>query len=139
LPPFFAAKPVPFNPDRVKWDEYGAALIGVAGPLTNFVLAVAAALAFRAWGIGASANVHDFLIIFVQINVAFFVFNMIPFPPLDGSRLLYAFAPEPLQEVMRQIEGFGFMAILVFILIVFQFVSGPLVNIENSLINFLLA
>ncbi len=138
LPPFFAAKPVPFNPDRVKWDEYGAALIGVAGPLTNFVLAVLAALLFRAWGISATADIHDFLIIFVQINVAFFVFNMIPFPPLDGSRLLYAFAPEPLQEVMRQIEGFGFMAILVFILIVFQFVSGPLVNIENSLINFLL-
>lgn len=139
LPPFFAAKPVPFNPDRVKWGEYGAALIGVAGPLTNLLLAVLAALLFRSWGVGASANIHDFLIIFVQINVAFFVFNMIPFPPLDGSRLLYAFAPEPLQEVMRQIEGFGFMAILVFILIVFQFVSGPLVNIENSLINFLLA
>lgn len=138
LPPFFAAKPVPFNPDRVKWDEYGAALIGVAGPLTNLVLAVLAALLFRSWGISATADIHDFLIIFVQINVAFFVFNMIPFPPLDGSRLLYAFAPEPLQEVMRQIEGFGFMAILVFILIVFQFVSGPLVNIENSLINFLL-
>jgi Zn-dependent protease len=138
LPPFFAAKPVPFNPDRVKWDEYGAALIGVAGPLTNLVLAAVAALLFRSWGINAAADVHDFLIIFVQINVAFFVFNMIPFPPLDGSRLLYAFAPEPLQEVMRQIEGFGFMAILVFILIIFQFVSGPLVNIENSLINFLL-
>ncbi len=63
---------------------------------------------------------------------------MIPFPPLDGSRLLYAFAPEPLQDLMRQIEGFGFMGILIFILLVFQFISGPLLGIENFFIQLLL-
>ncbi|HEX7633242.1 MAG TPA: site-2 protease family protein, partial [Candidatus Saccharimonadales bacterium] len=47
LPPFFAAKPVPFNPDRVKWDEYGAALVGISGPLTNLLLAGLGALLFR--------------------------------------------------------------------------------------------
>ena len=45
--PFFAAKPVPFNPIRVKWGEYGAALVGVAGPLTNFVLAAAVSVIAR--------------------------------------------------------------------------------------------
>lgn len=136
--PFFIAKPVPFNPDRVKYDEFGAALVGVAGPLTNAVLAVIAALIFRAsGGVDASFFNHS-LVLFTQVNIAFFIFNMIPFPPLDGSRLLYAFAPEPLQEVMRQIESLGFVGIIIFMLVVFQFIAGPIINIENNLAIFLL-
>lgn len=138
FPPFFAAKPVPFNPDRVKFDEFGAALIGIAGPLTNLVLAVISALIFRGVGQHASSIVYNTLIIFTEVNVAFFLFNMIPFPPLDGSRLLYAFAPEPLQNVMRQIEAFGFMGILIFFFVIFQFISTPFMNIENNVIKFLL-
>jgi len=138
FPPFFIAKPVPFNPDRVKYDEFGAAMVGVAGPLTNLVLAGLAATAFRLWGADLSSFLYNSLIIFTEVNIGFFIFNMIPFPPLDGSRLLYAFAPEPLQDVMRQIEGFGFVGIIIFMLIIFRFISGPIVNIENSILNFLL-
>lgn len=137
LPPFFAAKPVPFNPARVKFEEFGAALIGLAGPLTNFVLAALGALIFRAAGIGAAVSVQDFLIIFVQVNIAFFVFNLIPFPPLDGSRVLYAVAPEWLQDIMYRIESLGFLSIIVFMLIVFQFVAPAILNIETSVFNFL--
>jgi Zn-dependent protease len=136
--PFFIAKPVPFNPDRVKYGEFGAALVGVAGPLTNLVLAVVAALIFRASGGDPSSFFNNALILFIEVNIGFFIFNMIPFPPLDGSRLLYAFAPEPLQELMRQIEGFGFFGIILFMLIVFQFIAGPIGNIETSIIQFLL-
>lgn len=138
LPPFFVAKPVPFNPARVKFEEFGAAMIAVAGPLTNLALAGLGAVIFRAAGVDAAANIHDFLIIFTEVNVAFFVFNMIPFPPLDGSRLLYAVAPEGLQKIMYQIESAGFMAILVFMLLIFQFVAPVIVNIESSILNFLL-
>jgi Zn-dependent protease len=138
LPPFFIAKPVPFNPDRVKYDEFGAALVGVAGPLTNLVLAGVAALIFRANGADPSSFFDNALILFTEVNIGFFIFNMIPFPPLDGSRLLYAFAPEPLQELMRQIEGFGFFGIIIFMLIIFRFISGPIGNVENSIIQFLL-
>jgi Zn-dependent protease len=138
LPPIFAAKPVPFDPDRLRYGEFGMALVGVAGPLTNLVLAALAALVFHAWGPDFGQNFYNALILFVQVNIAFFVFNMIPFPPLDGSRLLYAFAPEPLQDLMRQIEGFGFMGILIFILLVFQFISGPLLGIQNFFIQLLL-
>jgi len=138
LPPFFIAKPVPFNPDRVKYEEFGAALVGVAGPLTNLVLAGIAAIIFRVSGTDTNSFFNNALILFTEVNVAFFIFNMIPFPPLDGSRLLYAFAPEPLQEVMRQIEGFGFFGIIIFMLIIFQFVSGPIINIESHIIQFLL-
>ncbi|HVX48018.1 MAG TPA: site-2 protease family protein [Candidatus Saccharimonadales bacterium] len=138
LPPIFAAKPVPFNPDNLRWGEFGMALVGVAGPLTNLILAALAALVFQGFGASLGQDFYNALIIFVQVNIAFFVFNMIPFPPLDGSRLLYAFAPEPLQDIMRQIESFGFLGILVFILLIFQFISGPLLGIENFFIQLLL-
>jgi Zn-dependent protease len=138
LPPFFIAKPVPFNPDRVRYEEFGAALVGVAGPLTNLVLAGAAALVFRATGADIGSSFHNALIIFTEVNIGFFIFNMIPFPPLDGSRLLFAFAPEPLQRFMLQIEAFGFVGIIIFMLLVFQFIAGPVLSIENSILTFLL-
>ena len=117
LPPIFAAKPVPFNPDRVKYDEFGAALIGVSGPLTNLLLACASGLIFRS-GLVTSNGISDFFVIFTIINVALFVFNLIPIPPLDGSRVLYAFAPEPVQNVMAAIERMGLLAIFAIIFIV---------------------
>jgi Zn-dependent protease len=138
LPPIFAAKPVPFNPDRLKYDEFGAALVGVAGPLTNLALAVLAAVFYRVWGNDVSSGIDNVIFIFTAVNIGFFIFNMIPFPPLDGSRLLYAFAPEWLQEIMRQIEQAGFLIVLFFIFFAYQFLSGPIIYLENDILNFLL-
>ena len=59
LPPFFIAKPVPFNPDRVKWDEFGAALIGLAGPLTNLFFAICGALFLRGVGGQLAFNITN--------------------------------------------------------------------------------
>lgn len=138
VPPIFAAKPVPFNPSKLKYDEFGAALVGIAGPLTNLVLAGIAALIFRGFGQELSSFAYNAIIIFTAVNVGFFVFNMIPIPPLDGSRLLYEFAPEPVREIMQQIESLGFMAILFLFVIIIQFGAGPLVQIQQSILNFLL-
>jgi Zn-dependent protease len=139
MQPFFIAKPVPFNPERVRYNEYGAALIGIAGPLTNLVLAVIAAGLIRVAGIAVGTELFTVFSLFIQVNLGFFVFNMIPFPPLDGSRLLYAFAPEPVQRVMYTIESGGIMTILLFMFLFFPFI-GPLVgNIVNSLYIFLVA
>jgi Zn-dependent protease len=132
--PLFAAKPVPFNPDRVKWDEYGAALVGLAGPATNFVLAILGALPFAL----TTGMAQDFAYIFVIVNVGIMVFNLIPFPPLDGSRVLYAFAPEPVRRVMEQIEAFGFLAILLFILLIFQFFAPLVMDVQQTIVTFLL-
>lgn len=139
LPPIFAAKPVPFNPARLKYDEYGAALVGVAGPLTNLVLAILAAVIFHVWGNGLGSYFYNALIIFTEVNIGFFIFNMIPIPPLDGSRLLYAFAPDWLREIMQQIEAAGFITILVIFVLLINFFQGPIINIQTSIINLLLA
>jgi len=79
--PFFAAKPVPFNPNRVRYGEYGVALVGIAGPLTNLVLACLGALFIRIWIPHASTVVINDLALFTLVNIGFFVFNMIPFTP----------------------------------------------------------
>lgn len=134
LPIFGAAKPVPFNPNRVKWDEFGAALVGIAGPLTNLVLAALAALLYRLTG----GFLADVLIVFTVVNIGFFVFNMIPWPPLDGSRLLYAFAPEPLQRLMQQIEGFGISGIFIFMFLLFPALAPLLRTTNAAIFNFLL-
>lgn len=135
LPPFGAARPVPFDPNRVKWGDYGAALVGAAGPLTNLLLAVLSGLLLHV--VGMSSIVGLFLSVFLVVNVSFFVFNMIPFPPLDGSRVLYAFAPDPVREVMERLEAMGFMAIAFFMLLFFSFLSEPFIKIVGFLVQFL--
>ncbi len=138
LPPFFAAKPVPFNPNRVKYGEFGAALVGLAGPLTNLLLAFAGAGVLNIFKGLLGVDGVTFITVFIMVNVAFFVFNMIPFPPLDGSRLLYAVAPDPVRRIMEQIESMGFTAIIVFMMIFFAFLGPFVVNINRSILNFLL-
>jgi Zn-dependent protease len=137
LPIFGAAKPVPFNPNRVKYDEFGAALVGLAGPLTNLVLAVVAALVLRLFGMGLGAGVVEVFYVFIAVNIGFFVFNMIPFPPLDGSRVLYALAPEPLQRVMYQIETLGLVGLFVFMLILFPAIQPIISTANNTLLRLL--
>lgn len=113
--PILAAKPVPFNPFRVRYGELGAALIALAGPLSNFALAVVASLILRI--VGTDGLIGYALAQFLEINVLLFIFNLIPIPPLDGSRVLFAFAPEPLQDLMRQIEPYGMYIIFGLVLL----------------------
>jgi len=136
VPPFFVAKPVPFNPHRVKFGEYGAALVGIAGPLTNLLLAVIVAFIMHFSAVGT--QIYNIMSIFVYVNLGFFVFNMIPFPPLDGSRLLYAFAPDPLRKLMAQIESGGFMVIVLFMLLLFPFIGPVIQSIVENIYTFLL-
>ncbi len=138
LPPFFAAKPVPFNPNRVRFDEFGAALVGISGPITNILLAFSGAGILQLFKGSLGAEGVTFVTVFIMINVAFFVFNMIPFPPLDGSRLLYAFAPDPLRRVMEHIESMGFMAIVLFMVIFFVALAPMVITINQTILRFLL-
>ena len=138
LPPILAAKPVPFDPYKVRFGEYGAALVGLAGPFTNILLAIIGAVIVRLGGFAVGSTMYAVFEIFISLNVGLFVFNMMPIPPLDGSRLVYAFAPEPLQRVMRQIESYGLLAVLAIFLLLFSFISPILININTTIINLLL-
>lgn len=136
LPPIFIARPVPFDPSQVRYGEYGAAMMAVAGPVSNLCLAGIAALLLRSGLIGIEfVNV---VLLFMLVNVGLFIFNMLPIPPLDGSRLFYAFAPEPVQRVMYQIEAMGFLVLVLIILLLAPVLSPVLGNMNEAIINFLL-
>ncbi len=136
LPVFGAAKPVPFNPHRLRHGDLGAAMVAVAGPLTNLVVAVLMSVWLRF--VPASTLAADFLQLFVLVNIGFFVFNLIPFPPLDGSRVLYATAPEGLRAIMRQIESFGLVGIMIFIFLLFPVISPTIGRIISALVSLLI-
>ena len=113
--PILAAKPVPFTPGRVRHNEFGAAMIAAAGPVSNLVLAFASSLLL--YIVPESSPMAGMLSTFVGINVMLFVFNMLPIPPLDGSRVLYAFSPRSLRDLLERIEPFGFVIIIALILL----------------------
>jgi Zn-dependent protease len=134
-PIFGGAKPVPFNPNRVRYDEWGAALVAVAGPLTNLLIA------FVVFGIYALAGAPQggllamVTVTAVMVNLGFFIFNMIPIPPLDGSRVLYALAPEFIRRGMEAIERFGIMFIFLIVI-----VASPIIgSFMLGAINFFLS
>lgn len=136
MPPIFIAKPVPITSNHLKYGDFGMALVALAGPFTNLLLATIVALALRT-GLVAESLITP-LLIFVQVNIGFFVFNMIPFPPLDGSRLLYALAPEVVQDAMRRIEQLGFV-VLIFIFLVLAQPLGHMISfISVRILSFLL-
>lgn len=114
-PPFGAAKPVPFNPHNVRYGEWGAALVGLAGPFTNLLLAFMGFVLFQAVGSGDLSGL--ILQTFILVNLGFFVFNMLPLPPLDGSRALYALAPDSVRRVMEMMEQYGIFVVFAIVLL----------------------
>lgn len=107
------AKPVPINPLNFRHPKRDMMITSIAGPLSNFALAVVFALLYRTFFLlGGKAN------IFTQgfeygaaINVLLFCFNLIPIPPLDGSRVLMYFLPDNIARGFSRIEPFGFIII----------------------------
>ena len=128
---FGAAKPVPFNPYAVRYGKWGAALVAVAGPASNLIMAVFVGLYVRFLPLPEIAN--QFLTIFVVVNLGFFVFNMLPIPPLDGSRVLYAAMPPAGQDIMDRIEGFGIGGIMLILFVFYRFFSPLIANAVGAL------
>ncbi|HET8690054.1 MAG TPA: site-2 protease family protein [Candidatus Saccharimonadales bacterium] len=118
LPVFGGAKPVPFNPNRVRYGDFGAALVAIAGPLTNLVLAFLAFAIYVGLGLPSTDTTAGlFMTAAVFVNLGFFVFNIIPIPPLDGSRVIYAIAPDGIRAVMEMIERQGIILVFLVVLL----------------------
>jgi len=135
-PLFGAAKPVQVNFRRLRYGEFGGAIVGMIGPLTNLVVAAAAALIFNAVQPEFGTVTYGIFQITIELNVGLFIFNSIPWPPLDGSRLLYAFAPRAVQEVMESIERAGMIGLVFFIFIFFEF-GGSIGQVLGKVVHLL--
>lgn len=120
-PIFGGAKPVPFNPNRVRFGDFGAAIVAIAGPLTNLLLAFIAFGLYVAFGSPNPASIPGMIFsVAILVNIGFFIFNILPIPPLDGSRLLYALAPPAARQVMELIERYGILLVFVLVMIFSQ-------------------
>ena len=132
------AKPVPVNPWRFKEIKKDMALVGASGPASNFLLAIVAGIVFR-FSIGTLGPSHALtqaLLFAVIINLVLAVFNLIPIPPLDGSKIVMALLPDDLAMQYNSIGRFGFLLIfLLFFLGVIQRILFPIVNLLLILIT----
>ncbi|TXG77178.1 site-2 protease family protein [Patescibacteria group bacterium] len=132
-PIFGGAKPVPFNPMMVKYGEFGAALVGIAGPLTNLALAF---VLFGLWVLtGGVGFAGEALLLGVYVNLGFFIFNMLPIPPLDGSRILYALAPDSARRVMEFIERQGVFLVFALVLLFSSQIGQFIVASRTVILN----
>jgi Zn-dependent protease len=110
-------RPVPFSPTQLRNRRFGAALVGLAGPAANFLLAIAAVIALRiiypsavtAFDVDFSVILLDML---VTLNVVLGVFNLLPIPPLDGSRLLSIMLPPSRQNIVYFLDQYGIFLLL---------------------------
>jgi Zn-dependent protease len=125
-----AAKPVPYNPGNLKNPRSGSAKIAFAGPATNFLVALAFGILVRILAyFPVSDTFLSLLAIIVYVNILLGLFNLIPIPPLDGSRILFAaLPPKPsTYHAMIFFERWGLLLVLVFVFFGFG-VLRPLIN-----------
>jgi Zn-dependent protease len=138
------AKPTPVNPYNLAYGRRGEALVALAGPLSNLVIAAVLAIPLRLIAhdeavMGAIANtsiwaiVWDIVFFFFFINCALFIFNLLPIPPLDGWKVLLGLVDARTAYSLRQFEQYGFIVLVILILVGGQFVSAPILFVANFL------
>lgn len=138
-PVFGGAKPVPVNHHNLKGKEWGMALVAISGPLTNFLIALISFLIGYFSGIlRTNPNSIGFFIFMelVYLNLGFMIFNLIPIPPLDGSRVLYAISPDFFREILRKMEVYGIFIVYALILVFGQFFSSLMVDGMTGIVQF---
>lgn len=133
---FGAARPVPFNPWALRYGKWGSALVAAAGPAANLLIAAFFAAWLQLFNLPAAAI--ELFVAVIKVNIFLMVFNLIPFPPLDGSRILYAAAPLPLRTVMDRIEQAGIMAVMIFLFLAFPLIIPLVAEVAGAILQVLI-
>lgn len=118
------AKPVPYNPYNLRNQRWGEAIVAFAGPASNILLALIFGLFLRFFVIPQgmlNGGVGTLCAIIVLVNCTLAIFNLIPVPPLDGSKIVTALLPSGWMKVRNAIEQFGFVGVIVFLIFLWQF------------------
>ena len=114
------AKPVPYNPYNLRPGRWSEAIVAAAGPLSNISIALVFGLFLRIYP--ANPAIVSIISIIVFINILLAIFNLMPIPPLDGSKLLFAIFPDKLFQIRNFFERYGLILILFFIFFLWQFI-----------------
>ncbi len=110
------AKPIPVSPYYFKNRQRGMAIVGAAGPITNFIIAIIFVLVLNWIHPASDSRLFDVFSLVFQVNVVLGLFNLIPIPPLDGSRVLGAFLPRSAYEKWVAVDRYGFLLVIVLII-----------------------
>ncbi len=129
------AKPVPFNPYNLRDQKWGEAKVAIAGPLSNFFIAIVFGLLIR-FGIAMQFGTAFVYIssTIVLINLVLGTFNLVPIPPLDGSKILFSLLPYDKNYIREFLERNSIYLMLIFIFFLWKFIF-PLVGLEFSLLT----
>jgi Zn-dependent protease len=133
-------KPVPVNPYNLKYKKWGDALVSMAGPFANFLAIVVFSLILKFVGTFTAITISNlyiqFLNLLIIINIVLLTFNLIPIPPLDGSKVLFAFLSHPKYDnFKRRLESQGTIILIVFMLLDNFLHLGILDGIFSFIIN----
>jgi Zn-dependent protease len=129
------AKPVPFNPYNLRSKKWGEAIVAAAGPATNLLIALVFGLFLHFGPISTiSSSVVLLISTIVLINLVLAVFNLVPIPPLDGSKILFSIFPAGFSPVRAFLEKYSLILALIFIFFLWQYIS-PLVYLLFTLIT----
>jgi Zn-dependent protease len=127
------AKPIPVNPYYFKNHQRGMMVVGIAGPAANFAMAVLIALVLNSWqAVTPGSLSFDVLFLAYQVNVVLGIFNLVPIPPLDGSRLLGGLLSPRRYRQWTELDRYG----MVFILVIFFFLREPFFRILRAAFEF---
>jgi Zn-dependent protease len=128
-------KPVPMTVTKLRNRRFGAAVVGVAGPLVNVILAFISGALLGRLGVGSYGSVvYRFLSEFLYLNVLLAVLNLLPIPPLDGSRILAAVLPPDKQDIIFFLDKYGFVILLLAAFLVLPRILGPLATSGSNLV-----
>lgn len=130
------AKPVPYNPYNLRNQKWGESMVAVAGPLSNLLLAGIFAIIIRlAVPLGLTPEFIEMALTIVSINVLLALFNIIPLPPLDGSKVIVPFLPFEIQQKYRalafRLENMGFVALFLMIFVFMMVLSEPFFDVVH--------